>query len=132
MYGLEWEQPAIIAQGLAQAAVHRDRLTAFFTKAEEMAKNSSSTATPPNLPDLLERARTSGKLSRSAKWNSDEPLNGILVRAEEEALELVSQVRVRPEDLEERMVEMMHTAAFVATAAAFHKPYIPRMDFFLM
>lgn len=132
MYGLEWEQPAIIAQGLAQVAVHRDRLTPFFTKAEERSKSSPPSSSSPNLPNLLEEARNSGKLSRSAKWNSDEALNGVIVRAEEEALDLVSKVRIAPEDLEERTVEMMHTAAFVATSAAFHKPYIPRMDFFLI
>jgi hypothetical protein len=59
-------------------------------------------------------------------------MNGVLVRAEDEALELVSQVRVKPEDVVERTAEMVHTAAFVAAAAAFHKPFIPRMDFFLM
>lgn len=132
MYGLEWQQPAIIAQGLAQASVHLDRLTSFFTKAEQMSQASPSASSTFSLPELLERARTSGKLSRSAKWNDDKPLNGVLARAEEEALDLVSQVKINPGDLEEKTVEMMHTAAYVAAAAAFHEPYIPRMDFFLM
>lgn len=130
LYGLEWEQPAIIAQGLAQAAVHRDRLTPFLTKAEQQASTTSSS---PSLPDLLEKARNAGKLSRSARWSGDdEALNGVLARAEDEALELVSQVRVEGEELEERTAEMIHAAAFVATAAAFRRPYIPRLDFFLM
>ncbi|KAK0392258.1 hypothetical protein NLU13_1754 [Sarocladium strictum] len=132
MYGLEWQQPAIIAQGLAQASVHLDRLTSFFTKAEQMSQASPSASSTFSLPELLERARTSGKLSRSAKWNDDKPLNGVLARAEEEALDLVSQVKINPGDLEEKTVEMMHTAAYVAAAAAFHEPYIPRMDFFLI
>lgn len=132
MYGLEWEQPAIIAQGLAQAAVHRDRLTTFFNMAEKKAQETSLTSPPPRIPDLLERARNMGKLSRSAKMNDDHPLNGILVRAEEEALEVVSQIKVTPEDLEERTAEMIHASAFVASAAAFRKPYLPRMDFFLI
>lgn len=131
MYGLEWEQPAIIAQGLAQAAIHRDTLTPFLTKAEETAASSSGSS-KPTLPELFDKARNTGKLSRSARYSDDHPLNGVLARAEDEALELVSQVKVEPEDLEERTVEMMHAAAYVAAAAAFRKPYVPRMDFFLM
>ena len=134
MYGLEWEQPAIIAQGLAQAAIHKDTLTPFLVKAEKAAAaaESSSSSSALTLPELLDQARSTGKLSRSARWQDSHPLNGVLELAEDEALELVSKIRVEAEALEERTAEMMHTAAYVAAAAAFREPYRPRMDFFLM
>ncbi|KAG7118497.1 Oxidoreductase ptaJ like protein [Verticillium longisporum] len=37
MYGIEWEQPAIVAEGLAQAAVHKNQLGPFLKETEEGA-----------------------------------------------------------------------------------------------
>lgn len=133
LYGLEWEQPAIIAQGLAQAAVHRDTLVPFLTEAERRADSAPTSAgAAPTLPELIESARQSTVLAESARWDDSRPLNGVLARAEEEALELASRVKVEPGKLEERTAEMIHTAAFVAAGAAFRKPFVPKFDFFLI
>ncbi|KAF7559043.1 hypothetical protein G7046_g5112 [Stylonectria norvegica] len=131
MYGLEWEQPALIASGLAQAAVHENRLGAFLTQTDEAAQKRGSQM--GSIVDLFDAARPDQKLAGSAHWEDGNKIyDGVMVRAPEEAVEFLGQVRVRAEELEERTAEMVHTAAYVAAAATFHPPHIPKFDFFLM
>jgi hypothetical protein len=142
MYGLEWQQPAIIAEGLAQAAVHENRVGGFLTKVEQAAASSSSSSSQqpsssPNktpLPEIFETIRQHGeKLATSARFgDSNKIYDGVFVRAPDEALELLRQVTVKEDELEEKLAEMAHTCAYVAAAAAFHPPHAPKFDFFLM
>lgn len=133
MYGIEWQQPAIIAEGLAQAAVHENRAGGFLTRAEQAATASASARTPP-LPELFESVRLfSDKLATSARFDDKNKIyDGIFVRAPDEALEFVKQVKVNEDELDERLAEMVHSCAYVAAAAAFHPPNNPKFDFFLM
>ncbi|UKZ70101.1 uncharacterized protein TrAtP1_011101 [Trichoderma atroviride] len=132
MYGIEWQQPAIIAEGLAQAAVHENRAGGFLAKAEQAAI-ASAHDTPP-LPELFESVRQfSEKLATSARFDDKNKIyDGIFVRAPDEALEFVKQVRVHEDELDERLAEMVHSCAYVAAAAAFHLPNNPKFDFFLI
>lgn len=131
MYGIEWEQPAIVAEGLAQAAVHENRLGDFLTKAEEAAnkRNPETIA----YADLFEEMRKNEKLAGSARWTDPNRIyDGVMARAPDEAVEFLSQIKVKEDELEERTVEMFHAAAYMASAAVFHPPHIPKFDFFLM
>ncbi|KAK1237657.1 hypothetical protein MKX07_006785 [Trichoderma sp. CBMAI-0711] len=144
MYGLEWQQPAIIAEGLAQAAVHENRVGGFLTKVEQAAASSSSSSTSSQqpssslnktpLPEIFETIRQHGeKLATSARFgDSNKIYDGVFVRAPDEALELLRQVTVKEDELEEKLAEMAHTCAYVAAAAAFHPPHAPKFDFFLI
>ncbi|KPM38382.1 hypothetical protein AK830_g8198 [Neonectria ditissima] len=127
MYGLEWEQPALIAAGLAQTCVHDNSLHDFLTRSRAAAQPASAHA--GSILDLY--ALLDEKLATSARWSDHNRIyDGVLKRAPEEMVLLASRVDVRPEDLEERTAEMVHTAAYVATAAAFHPPHVPHFDFF--
>lgn len=135
MYGIEWHQPAIVAEGLAQAAVHENRVGAFLTKVEQAASSQSQSAlrrTP--LPGLFESVtQYSEKLATSAQYgDSNKVYDGVFVRAPDEALEFLKQIRVQEDELEERLAEMVHSCAYVAATAAFHPPNVPKFDFFLM
>lgn len=130
MYGIEWAQPAIIAMGLAQAAVHQ--VEQFLVEAEKAAKTSSSADMPP-IALLYKAVAADEKLAHAAEMkDSNKIRDGVLVRAREEMLKIVSEVKVKPDQLEERTVEMYNNAVAVATAAAFHPPKTPKFDFFLM
>ncbi|KAH7318698.1 HypA protein [Stachybotrys elegans] len=131
MYGVEWEQPAIVAEGLAQAAVHANKLGDLLAQTDAAAP---ATAAPSrSIFELYDVVRNNEKLARSARWEDPNRLyDGVMKRALEEAVAVASQVKVLPEELEERTVEMFHTAAWVAAAAALHPPYIPKFDFFLI
>jgi hypothetical protein len=134
MYGIEWQQPAIIAEGLAQAAVHENRVGGFLTKVEQAASSQPLSAHTPSLPELLESVRQySEKLATSARFEDKNKIyDGVFVRAPDEALEFLKQVRVKEDELDERLAEMIHSCAYVAAAAAFHQPNKPKFDFFLM
>jgi hypothetical protein len=147
MFGLEWAQPAIIAEGLAQAAVHKDNVIKFFERAERRAaereasepSSSSTSGTMPLLQLIQEVGRSRRndgdheKLARSPRWgDASQVQDGVFARALDEAVEVASRIRVRQEDLEERTAEMFHTAAHVAATTAWHPPHVPKFDFFIM
>ncbi|KAM0255218.1 hypothetical protein ACHAQJ_005982 [Trichoderma viride] len=106
MYGIEWQQPAIIAEGLAQAAVHENRAGGFLTKVEQAAASSQSLS--PSLPELFESVRQySEKLATSARFeDSNKIYDGVFVRAPDEALKFLKQVKVKEDELDERLAEM--------------------------
>lgn len=137
MYGIEWHQPAIVAEGLAQAAVHENRVGAFLTKVEQAASSQSQSQSAQRrtpLPELFESVgQYSEKLATSAQYgDSNKVYDGVFVRAPDEALEFLKQIRVGEDELEEQLAEMVHSCAYVAATAAFHPPNVPKFDFFLM
>ncbi|RFU72381.1 hypothetical protein TARUN_9877 [Trichoderma arundinaceum] len=134
MYGIEWQQPAIIAEGLAQAAVHENRVGGFLSKVEQAASAQPISAQRTPLPELFESVRQySEKLATSARFGDGNKIyDGVFVRAPDEALEFLKQIRVKEDELDEKLAEMVHSCAYVATAAAFHPPNVPKFDFFLI
>ncbi|KAI0465911.1 HypA protein [Xylaria cf. heliscus] len=131
MYGIEWQQPAIVAMGLAQAAVHKDNLRHFFLTAEEAAKKSADQM--PEIAHLFldvagdEKLTTAAELSDSSKVH-----DGALKGAFDEAFRVAAKVKVAPEELEARTVEMYNTAIYQAAGAAIRPGKEPRFDFFMM
>ncbi|PNY26018.1 Oxidoreductase AflY [Tolypocladium capitatum] len=142
MYGVEWEQPAIVAEGLAQAAVHESRIGEFLSRVDKAAAaadadaDADAAASRPRrtLADICETIRRdSEKLATSARWeDSNRDYHGVLTRAEDEAVALLAQIRVSPDEVEERTAEMIHCAAYIAAAASWNPPYIPKFDFFFI
>ncbi|KAI8627697.1 HypA protein [Xylariaceae sp. FL1651] len=131
MYGVEWQQPAIVAMGLAQASVHNTSMGKFLLTAEEAAK--SSEASMMTIASLFEDVAADEKLAASAHMSDDNKIrDGVLTRAFDEAIRVASKVKVKPEELEERTVEMYNTAIYQAAGAAIRPGKEPRFDFFLM
>ncbi|KAI0021877.1 HypA protein [Xylariomycetidae sp. FL0641] len=135
MYGVEWSQPAIIAMALAQASVHDDNLRDFLMPAEEQAAAATTTTPMPRIADLLDQVRANEKLAGAARTDdANKVRDGVLARARDEALALAAQVKVRPEELHERTLEMYNTAVYMgaAAAAAARPGKDAKFDFFLM
>ncbi|KAI2633978.1 HypA protein [Xylaria nigripes] len=133
MFGLEWQQPAIIAMALAQAAVHNDKMKPFLHGAEKAAKES--TAPMPAIISLYEDVAKDEKLRVSAlptDTDRKEGLDGVIAHAFDEALRLAAKVNVKPEELEERTMEMYNAAIYHAAGAAIRAGKEPRFDFFMM
>lgn len=134
MFGIEWEQPAIIAAALAQAAVHKDSVGNFLKLSEAAAETSPEM--PPIL-DLFEEVRNNEKL-RSYVTTVDGPnTTNLVTEGIEDAVEMAKKVRVRESELEERTAEMVHASLYVASAAAAAGggqggDKEPRYDFYLM
>ncbi|KAI8945023.1 HypA protein [Xylaria longipes] len=131
MYGIEWQQPAIVAMGLAQAAVHEDNMRKFILTAEEAAKKS--TEPMPEITRLFQDVAADEKLAASAHLSDGNKIrDGVLTRAFDEAIRVAAKVKVAPEDLETRTVEMYNTAIYQTAGAALRPGKEPRFDFFLM
>lgn len=141
MYGLEWKQPAIVAEGLAQACVHKPDFKEFLIAAEKNANEaySSSGSKMPSIVSLHQEARNDPKLSTAVEHVVDMGgprfADSVMKRAKDEMLRLVSKVKVRPEELDERTAEMFDAEVYVASSAALRGPKLgkhPKYDFFLM
>ncbi|RDW77841.1 hypothetical protein BP6252_05894 [Coleophoma cylindrospora] len=132
MYGIEWEQPAIIAEGLAQTAIHTTYVGDFLTRVEKRASENQIRGRVI-VSELLEKVHSDQRFVNSVRsGNPNDILNGVEVVCPDEAIEYLSQVKVEPDKLEEMVVENIHTAAYMASASVFHPPNDPRFDFFLI
>jgi questin oxidase-like protein len=132
MYGMEWAQPAIVAEGLAQASVHSASLHEALFAAERLANEAAGTPMP-SIVSLLEAVAADTKLAKSARLSDGNKVrDGVLARAKDEMLAIAAKVKVRPEELGERTAEMFDAAVYAGTAAAVHPPKHVKFDFFLM
>ncbi|GAB1314934.1 hypothetical protein MFIFM68171_05144 [Madurella fahalii] len=134
MYGVEWHQEAIVAEALAQAAVHSDDIKGYLLGAEEAASKAGAGARMPRIVDLLQEVRQNEKLAGSVRMQDENKIrDGVLVRAKEEMIRLAARVRVAPVEVEERTAEMFDACVYMASAAALIQPEKhPKFDFFLM
>lgn len=129
-FGVEFEQPAIIVEALAQAAVHDNWVADFLLDAEVQAKNA--TKKPKSMVQLLTECRANETIRSSPHLDDGNKLrDGIFVRAKEEMTVLASQWRVSPSELRKKTAEMISTVAFFAGAAQM-PPKAVKFDFFYM
>jgi hypothetical protein len=116
-FGIEFHQPAIIAEALAQACVH-DIWTGKFLLAAEKESRSHHLTTSKVMPELLDEIRANKKLSTAAEWSDGNKVrDGIIGRASEEMLKYTSQWVVTPENLEQKTVEMINSCIYYTAAA---------------
>ncbi|KAH8805934.1 hypothetical protein F5884DRAFT_823493 [Xylogone sp. PMI_703] len=130
-FGIEFQQPAIVAEALAQACVHDDWIKNALLPAEQAAKSQSK---PSNktLLQLLEEIAADKKLSTSAHWEDGNKIrDGVLKRAPEEMIKYASQWTVPEAELEKKTVEMIDTAIYF-TSTAQHPPKQVKFDFYFM
>lgn len=131
--GIEFGQASIIAEGLAQAAVH-DHLGTdpFFVDAEKLANNS--VYEKHNLVDLFKEARANETIRTAARWDDfavTKMKKGVLGRSLKEMTQLAAKFRVAPEEVEERMAEMISCCAYMAGAPQ-REGKARKIDFFYM
>ncbi|KAH6892174.1 hypothetical protein B0T10DRAFT_483226 [Thelonectria olida] len=133
-YGLEWEQPAIIASAMAQISVHSNGLYQYLTQCQSASASRPPDAAPVgSVCDFYTDITKNDKLMASARAEDTEnPYYGILCNALDDMVELASRVRVKPDELDEKTAEMLHVSAYVCAAAAFHPPHVPKFDFFMI
>ena len=105
-YGIEFKQPAIVAEALAQAATHDDWIGKYLFPSEEASKNDKP---GKSLLQLRDEAVANDKLRKSPHWEDlNKVRDGIMVRAPEEMIKIAAQWKVKEDELEERMAEMMN------------------------
>jgi hypothetical protein len=138
MYGIEWGQPAIVAQGLAQAAIHKHQgLDDVLYRMEKAAATEEDKAkgAPVSILSLLQEVAQSPQLSSAAHWEDPNKMrDGVLARALDEMVAVAAKVSVpaTEDDLAARTAEMAEACVYVAASAALHPTKHPKFDFFLM
>ncbi|KAG4438314.1 hypothetical protein IFR05_006201 [Cadophora sp. M221] len=131
-FGLEFKQPAIIAESLAQGAVHDTWTGEYLLRTDAAANSNPNPSLNTTLVELLEEIRADKKLATSAHWEDPNKVrDGILVRAPEEMIRITSKWTVTPGTLERKTAEMTNAAIFF-TAAAQRPPKQVKFDFFYM
>ncbi|KAJ6279553.1 hypothetical protein J3E71DRAFT_182420 [Bipolaris maydis] len=120
--GVEFQQPVIIAEALAQAAAHDDsRISTFFQNSEQQAAISYPSRKPKSLLELVEEVRTTDVIRSAPRWTDfgNKMRDGVIGRAGEAMASLASQFRIKndEEDLKRRTAEMISTCAYFAGAA---------------
>jgi hypothetical protein len=128
-FGVEFKQPAIIAEALAQAAIHSDWIGELLLPAEKIAAKKKS---DNSLFDLIKDIQTNEKIVNAPHWEDGNKIrDGLLVRAGDEMVALAAQWQVKPDDLERKTAEMINADAYF-TGAAQNPPKQVKFDFYYM
>jgi hypothetical protein len=111
-FGIEFQQPAIMAEALAQAAVHDSWMKPLFLGCEKAAEaNRGKDRRQKTIVQLLEEAKNDEKLRNAAHWEDGNKIrDGILKRAPDEMIKLASQYTIEENGLEEKTAEMINAA----------------------
>lgn len=134
--GIEFQQPSIIAEALAQAAAHdNSNIITLFQNAESEAAIAYPTAKPKPMIQLINEVRANEKIRNAPQWSDfgNKMRDGVIGRAGEEMSSLAAQFRIRndEQELERRTAEMISTCAFFAGAAQ-REGRKRKIDFFYM
>nr|POE78415.1 questin oxidase [Quercus suber] len=133
--GLEFDQPSIVAEALAQAAAHDDsHIGLLFSQSESLASIAYPARDQKPLVELLDEVRCNDTIRSAPVWEDfgNKMRDGVIGRAGAEMAGIASQFSISsPEDLERRTAEMINVAAYFAGAS--QRPGRKRkVDFFYM
>ncbi|KAF2024382.1 hypothetical protein EK21DRAFT_94126 [Setomelanomma holmii] len=131
-FGIEFEQPAVIAEALAQGAVHDAWMGKLFAPCERAAEKyrGAGKGSGKTIMELLEEARKDEKLRNAAHWDDGNKVrDGVIGRAAEEMVQLASQYTVDESRLEEQTAEMINAAVYFS-ACSQRPPHAVKFDFY--
>ncbi|KAH7396183.1 hypothetical protein BKA66DRAFT_509259 [Pyrenochaeta sp. MPI-SDFR-AT-0127] len=130
-FGIEFQQPAVMAEALAQAAIHDNWMKPLFLECEKAAESKRGKDQPKRtILQILEETKNDEKLSKASHWEDGNKIrNGILMRAPEEMVKYASQYTVEEDELEEKTAEMINATVYY-TSAAQHPPHQIKFDFY--
>ncbi|KAK6333753.1 hypothetical protein TWF730_003936 [Orbilia blumenaviensis] len=138
-YGIEFEQPAIVAEGLAQTAVHDDwpgrYLKACMAVATDAGSKDTEYGKGITMVSLFHEAHGSEKLRKSTKWSDPQKNKAVYANAFDEMVALASKWYIPPtatdDDIARASAELASAAAFICAATPRLDKKV-RFDFFLM
>lgn len=129
-FGVEFRQPAIIAEALALAAVDRDTLSPLFFEAEKQASKFPERATK-TFVQLIDQIQATESLRSATEEDSTRLFAGVEKEAKT-MIDILAQYRIPSADLiSERTAEMTNTTAYF-TGAAQRPPKAVKIDFYYM
>ncbi|KAF3932991.1 hypothetical protein ABW20_dc0104295 [Dactylellina cionopaga] len=124
-YGVEFEQPALVAEALAQTAVHDCWPSKYLKACTAAATKDPRQGSNPTIVSLFYEAHDSEKLRSSTKWSDPQKNKAVYANAFEEMVALASKWYILPTATDEVLAK---AAAELASAAAFACASTPRLD----
>ncbi|KAK0768904.1 hypothetical protein LTR91_025843 [Friedmanniomyces endolithicus] len=129
-FALESQQPALVAEALAQAAVHSASMSPFFLRAEQAARDRADEPCSKTIAELLDEIHADPEMRAAPRWSDGNKLrDGVMGRAAERMVSYTSQYRVEPDELERKTAEMVNAVANY-TAGAQREGYERKYDFY--
>lgn len=129
-FAIEFNQPAIVAEALAQTAVHEDWTGPRFLLPTEKVAGGIGNPGMKTMLQLLEEAHADSKLANSVSWEDGNKLrDGVLKRAPDEMINLAAQFTVSEEQIQEKFAEMVDVSVYY-TSAAQRRSKTVKFDFF--
>lgn len=133
---MEFKQPAIIAEALAQAAVHDNWMKQMISDVEKAAASLKEKGEKPkSLVSLVEEIHDDKILKAAPSWEDANKIrDGLLKRAPERMVHYLSQFWIEStseQELERKVAEMIDAAVYY-TAGSQRPPKIVKIDFFFM
>lgn len=130
-FGIEYDQPAVVAEGLAQGCVHQPEVIDIFNgpdHADEAASGHAGGA----MVDLINEVQQNETIRNAPCWGDgswipDDPY----ASAPPELWQIAARWRVLPVEVEIKTAEMINVNAFF-TAAAQRPGKKAKLDFFLI
>jgi hypothetical protein len=109
-FGIEFQQPAIIAEALAQAAVHDNWMASLFYGCEKAANERRGKEDgTKTIIQILNECKKDEKLAKSVRIDDGNKIrDGILKRAPEEMVRYAAQYVVDEAELEQKTAEMIN------------------------
>ena len=128
-FGIETRQPAIVAEGLAMAAVSSGYMDRFFPPVEKFRQERKDEPTR-SVVNLLDIIHDDAELRAAPHWDDDNKLrDGVIARAGDKMISIASQFRVEPGELERKTAEMTNAAVYY-TAGAQRETHERKYDFY--
>ncbi len=114
-FGVEFKQPAIVAEALAQAAVHDTWIGPLLLAAEKAATSEKS----KSMVEILDEIRADKKLSTAAHWDDANKIrDGLIARAPDEMIKYASQWTVKSDELMIKTAEMTNAAGITTRSSS--------------
>lgn len=108
-FGLEFHQPAIVAEALAQTAVHEDTVARLFLLPTEARAGGVGKPGKKPMLQILEEMRADQTLAHSVHWPDGNKIrDGVLKRASEEMIRHAAEFTVSEDQVGERIAEMIN------------------------
>lgn len=108
-FGIEFNQPAVIAEGLAQTAVHEGWIGSYL-QAVENAAGVSGLKPGKSFLELMLEVREDKEIISSVRYDDGSQLrDGVLKRAPDKMKEYAKQFTVSPETMHEQLAELINS-----------------------
>lgn len=110
-FAIEFNQPAILAEALAETAIHEDYIAPLYLVPAEKAAGGVGKRGEKTLLQILDEIHADKKLASSAHWSDRNKFkDGVMTRAPDEMIKYASQFTISGDQLEEKNAELVNLA----------------------